>query len=224
MFVAGRSDHKSVGGRPRKALTVSNETIKDLENYLDKRLPQETAKQFDYFCEFLRQGADRSISNVARTKGKTYILMAKYAKKNKWHDRARLYDSKLQQAEIEAKMEQRKKFITQQEETARELHNIGKESLKKLETFINSEPDLAGLRPMEILQFIKTGIELERIVMGLDKEKEAKTNNKIQITYNIVNDKNPHKDLFNNLVETKSEVVEDNGKDTDADGTAENGN
>jgi len=115
MFVKGEKAGKSIGGRPRKELTVSNETIKDLENYLDKRLPQETAKQFDYFCEFLRQGADRSISNVGRVKGKTYILMAKYAKKNKWWDRARLYDSKLQQAEIEAKMEQRKKFITQQE-------------------------------------------------------------------------------------------------------------
>jgi len=223
MFVKGGEAGKSVGGRPRKALTISNETIKDLENYLDKRLPQETAKQFDYFCEFLRQGADRSISNVARTKGRTYILMAKHAKKNKWWDRARLYDSKLQQAEIEAKMEQRKKFITQQEETARELHNIGKESLKKLEAFINSEPDLAGLRPMEILQFIKTGIELERIVMGLDKEKEPKANNKIQITYNIINDKNPHKDLFDNLVVTEAKVVEDE-QDIDADGTTKNGN
>lgn len=223
MFVKGKKAGTSEGGRPPSVITPNNGTIKDLENYLDKRLPNESAKAFEYFCEFLREGGQRGLSETARRVGKTYIYMAKLAKKNRWWDRAQLYDSMLQQAEIEAKIEQRKKYINQQEETARELHNIGKESLKKLEAFINSEPDLAGLRPMEILQFIKTGIELERIVMGLDKEKEPKANNKIQITYNIINDKNPHKDLFDNLVVTEAKVVED-GKDTDADGTTEDGN
>jgi hypothetical protein len=222
MFVKGEKAGKSVGGRPKKAVTVSNDTITDLENYVTKRLPQETPRAFEIFCEYLRQDGSRSLTQTAKNLNRTYIYMAKLAKMNKWKERAKFYDQMLQEEEFKAKIEQRKKYITQQEETARELHNIGKESLKKLENFINSEPDLAGLRPMEILQFIKTGIELERIVMGLDKEKEPKPSNKIQITYNIINDKNPHKDIFDNLLETKSEVVEDE-QGVDDDGTAKNG-
>jgi hypothetical protein len=211
-----------VRNKGNKKVVVSNDTITDLENYITKQLPQETNLQFKYFCEFLRIGGSRSLSQVAKHFGKSYILMGKLSKKNRWTERSRIYDEQIQTAEMNARIEQRKQYILKQEETARQLHNIGKEGLKKLEEFIAKEPELSGLRPMEILQFIKTGIELERLIMGIDKDKEAKTSNKINITYNIVNQKNPHKAIMEGVLEADAEVVgedleENNNDDGDID-------
>lgn len=182
-------------------------TIEDLEPFVYERLPTETARNFSYFQTFLRMGGNRGLTATAKEHNKTYQLMAKVSKRYRWHERAEIYDKIMAHNEMEARKEYLKEMVKEQEQTATQLRRLSTSQLSRLEEFLKDNNDIE-LKPMELLNFIKTGIELERYITGLDAEKYT-PKNVSNIVIKVVNEQNPHADIFK---EIESEVEDANNK------------
>jgi len=179
----------------------------DFSQYTNSRLPHETSKAFQAYTDWINQGYSRTIAQTSRNLKKSYELISRWYKKYNWHERALAYDNQMQLTETNIKIELSRKRLEEQEALVIGLQKLGSENLKRIAKMLDDEPELVNLKPMELLNCIKEGILLERLITGQSTEKtESKA--RFEFVYKVITGENPHADLIDKLGEPKDESID----------------
>ncbi len=132
-----------------------------------ERLPDESSKAYQAFCEYRDMGADRSIRKLAQARGKPTSTkwLCHWSAKHNWVERARAYDDYLEQ---EKRKEQEKAILDMVERHTKEAMALQQKAIERLRALDPSE-----LSPRDVLSYLMEAIRLERLSRGEPNEVQA---------------------------------------------------
>jgi len=132
-----------------------------------ERLPNESSKAYQAFCEYRDMGADRSIRKLAQARGKPTSTkwLCHWSAKHNWVERARAYDDYLEQ---EKRKEQEKAILEMVERHTKEAMALQQKALERLKTL---NPD--ELTTRDVLNYLLEAMKVERLCRGEPTESQA---------------------------------------------------
>ena len=142
-----------------------------------ERLPDESSKAYQAFCEYRDMGADRSIRKLAQARGKPTSTkwLCHWSAKHNWVERARAYDDYLEQ---EKRKEQEKAILEMVERHAKEAMALQQKALERLKSLDPNE-----LSTRDVLNYLMEAMKLERLSRGEPTEVQAPLNVVVRRVY-----------------------------------------
>lgn len=132
-----------------------------------ERLPGESSKAYQAFCEYRDMGADRSIRKLAQARGKPTSTkwLSHWSAKYSWVERAKAYDDYLEQ---EKRKEQEKAILEMVERHTKEAMALQQKALERLKSLDPNE-----LSTRDVLSYLMEAIKLERLSRGEPNEVQS---------------------------------------------------
>ena len=160
-----------------------------------ERQENETAKPFEAFCIYRDLGPGRSLSQVAKSLGKSDTLMSRWSSEYDWVKRAAAWDN--EQDRI-ARQEQIKEIVDMRKRHAK----IAKKALDKISVALDSI-DPEDMSNADIARLMSEASKLERISRGdvgdvIEERDGGEAINPVQI-YIPDNNRGRGKDSFDDL-------------------------
>ena len=160
-----------------------------------ERQENETAKPFEAFCIYRDLGPGRSLSQVAKSLGKSDTLMSRWSSEYDWVKRAAAWDH--EQDRI-ARQEQIKEIVDMRKRHAK----IAKKALDKISVALDSI-DPEDMSNADIARLMSEASKLERISRGdvgdvIEERDGGEAINPVQI-YIPDNNRGRGKDSFDDL-------------------------
>lgn len=121
----------------------------------DERQPWETAKAYEAFKTYLDMGGSRSIRGVTQKLHKSYTLIGRWSRENRWAERIKRHENELAKEARRKEIEEYAKMRDRHIEISSLMQQKAVEALK--------EVDAKSLKPKDIKDFITVGTELERM-------------------------------------------------------------
>jgi len=142
-----------------------------------ERLPDESSKAYQAFCEYRDMGADRSIRKLAQARGKPTSTkwLCHWSAKHNWVERARAYDDYLEQ---EKRKEQEKAILEMVERHTKEAMALQQKALERLKSLDPNE-----LSTRDVLNYLMEAMKLERLSRGEPTEIQAPLNVVVRRVY-----------------------------------------
>jgi hypothetical protein len=131
-----------------------------------ERQPGEGNKPFQAFQIYLKMGVQRSYAKVARRLGKSATIVARWAGKWKWSQRCTQFLDDQTRRDHQTEEDERRRRVRRHTQIALSLQQAGLDKLPTLKQTLR--------QPRDIISAIKSGVDMERRVMGDERPPEAK--------------------------------------------------
>lgn len=123
-----------------------------------ERLENESPEAYEAYTKYATMGAERSLAKVGQELGKSTTLMSDWSAKNRWVERANIYDQYVATSIAEESVDEMKEMARLQVRQGRYIANTMLGEIKR--RIDHGEVERAPLR--DIISAYRIGVETER--------------------------------------------------------------
>jgi len=131
-------------------------------------MPYESSKAWRAFCTYRDLGPKRTVIQTAKDLGITRSTISAWTVKYMWEERARAFDDYLDRRIIEATVEEKVKMHRRHVALGLRVQQKASERL--------SEIQAQELSPRDVLDWVRTGVSIERDARGVNEPVPVNTN------------------------------------------------